>query len=417
MDTVIGATIGEDARNEAEAIVASLMDGTMQPDPYPLYHRLRELAPVFYSEKLRMWFVSSYKGNFDLHGDLLVGQGDRSAQLLNHPVYGNSPVMRYVATFLVGIDPPDHSRMRKFIAPAFSPGRIAKLEATIQNVIDELLDAVEKKNNPDLHRDYSALIPMTIICKMLGVPEAQYAQGIRWSNAIAAIVIVPQPTAEQIRPADEAFAAASTFFSELIEERRVRPRDDLLSMLITAEEDGEHLSTYEVITLAIQLMVAGSETTTTTIEQGINILLHHPEQLCQLREDTSLDKNAVEELLRYDAPLHVSLYRTALQDTVISGVRIRAGEMILPLIAAGNRDPMQFEHPDTLNLRRTGAGRMLSFGRGMHICVGMWLARMEARIAICTIIRRFPHLRLTAEPKLRGAPASRGLENLPVALS
>ena len=401
---------------DAEDLISELMvNQGFHPNPYPVYHRLREIAPVYYSPRFSMWFVSSYSGNESVLNNLLLGQGDRASDNLKNPIYAESPTMNYIASFMVGIDPPDHTRLRKLVMPAFLGPRVNKFQDRIRRVTDRLLDEAAIKPKPDLHADFSSLLPMTVICTMLGIPDEYVKFCIKQANTVAEIVIVPAPTDEQLIAPDRAYRELEELVGKLIEDRRESPRDDYISFLVRIEEDGDRLTSNELTATIIQLMIAGSETTTTTIEQGIYQLIKHPDQLDILRDNPGLYPNAVEEILRYNAPIHFIMSRVALSDTEIEGTCIKKGAIVMLLPAAGNRDPARYEDPDNFDVQRNNI-KQLSFGGGIHVCLGNMLARLETRVALKTIFERFPKISLDGEPPLRGAPASQMFSRLPVKL-
>ena len=320
---------------------------------------------------------------------------------------------------LLFLDPPDHTRLRGLVSKAFTPKVVERLRNRTQELVDGLLDTVAARGDEqmDVITDLAYPLPVVIICELLGVPAADHVTFQRWSRELAGS-IDPQPlrTPEQearIHTAAEAFAE---YFADLIARRRQHPRDDLLSALIVAEEAGDRLSEPELLATAMFLLIAGHETTVNLVGNGTLALLRHRDQLDRLRDDPFLDRNAIEELLRFDSPVMIT-QRITLEEYEIGGVTIPARQQIIPLLGAANRDPEAFPDPDRLDLGRDAAARHLAFGGGHHFCLGAALARLEGQVAIGTLVRRFPELELAGEPVRRETFTLRGLEHLPVRIA
>jgi cytochrome P450 len=312
-------------------------------------------------------------------------------------------------------DPPDHTRLRGLVSKAFTPKALESLRPRIQQIVDGLLDQIERRGEMDLIEEFAYPLPVIVICEMLGVPVEDHERFKHWGLDIARgldAIMLP-PDSEVGKRSVSGRRALAEYFRALIAERRAAPRDDMLSALIAAEEAGDKLSEEELLASCILLLVAGHETTVNLIGNGTLALLKHPEQLRRLRENPGLIGSAVEELLRYDGPVQRTA-RIPSEDLVIGGKTIPKGEMVMPFLGAANRDPAQFPDPDRLDITRTD-NRHIAFGMGIHFCLGAPLARMEGQIAISTLLRRLPKLALASQlPEHRQSLTLRGLVSLPV---
>ncbi|MEV0091230.1 cytochrome P450 [Streptomyces sp. NPDC050738] len=354
-------------------------------NPYPYYAKLRESGPVHevvHRNGMSFWMVVGHEAARAALADPRLSKDWRAN---NDWDFADSPVNAN----MLESDPPHHTRLRKLVAREFTPRRIEALRPRIQQVTDELLDAM--LSAPDRAADLvDALafpLPMTVICELLGVPDLDRDTFRRWSNEIVAPT---DPNAE-----GEAVGKMGAYLAELVEDkRRTTPGDDLLSALIaTGHEDGDSLSSEELIGMAFLLLVAGHETTVNLIGNGVRALLDHPDQLAALRADFGLIDNAVEEMLRYDGPVEGATFRFAREPVPIAGAVIPEGRTVLVVLAAGGRDPARFDAPDRFDIRREAQGH-LAFGHGIHYCLGAPLARMEGRIAVRSLLERCPDLAL-----------------------
>ena len=380
-------------------------------DPYPLYEWVRENDPVHRAQD----------GNW-----VLVRYADASAVLRdprfsNNPVWlsdearaqgGSSPVRQVGSRVMMFLDPPDHTRLRSLVGKAFTPKVVECLRPRIQSLVDELLDAAVDKGEIDVLGDLAYPLPTIVICELLGVPLADRELFKDWSADASRLLDGYLPPDVQTQGL-AATMHLSQYFTDLIEERRADPRDDLLTAMIAAEDGGERLTHEELLTTSILLLLAGFETTMNLVGNGVLVLVRHPDELARLRDDPSLDRTAIEELLRYEGPVHVTA-RIATTDVEVGGQLIRKGEQAAVVLAAANRDPEQFPDPNRLDVGRTD-NRHLAFAAGAHYCLGAALARIEARAAIVTLIRRFPDVELrTADPQWRDHFVVRGLKELRV---
>jgi pimeloyl-[acyl-carrier protein] synthase len=377
-------------------------------DPYPFYHRLRAEDPV-HQTPMGFWVLTRYDDVAMTLRDPRFGR--RGFDVLLQARFGEPGIDRA----MLFQDPPDHTRLRTLVSKAFTPRVVEGLRTHIQDVVDSLLDRVRDAHAMELIADFAYPLPVTVICEMLGVPTADRDRFRQWSIDIArsldAIAMPADP--EIVERGNAARHALEDYFHALIAERRARPRRDLLTDLIAAEEQGDRLSEDELMATIMLLFVAGHETTVNLIGNGVLALLRHPDQLRALRDEPSLIESAVEELLRYDGPAQRT-GRMPNTDVEIGGKTIAKGALVLAVIGAANRDPAHFTDPDRLDITRAD-NRHLGFGWGIHFCLGASLARVEAQAAINTLIRRMPGLALaTATPAWREASALRGLTALPV---
>jgi len=386
------------------------MDPEFVADPYPTYHRLRSEDPV-HESPLGFWVLTRYE-------DVVAS--------LRDPRFAKEPMIAAVAARLgfdagaVGIsmldrDPPDHTRLRGLASKAFTPRVVERLRPRVQEIVDGLLDRVERAGTMDLIEEFAYPIPVNVICEMLGVPVEDHEQFKGWSLDLARGLdsIMLGPESDVVKRSGKAREGLSNYIRQLIGERRSAPRGDLLSALIATEEAGDKLSEPELVAMSILLLVAGHETTVNLIGNGMLALLRHPDQLRQLRERPDLIGSAVEELLRYDGPVQRTA-RTPSEDVTIGNRTIPGGAIVMPFIGAADRDPAQFRDPDRLDITRT-ENRHIAFGLGIHFCLGAPLARIEGQIAISTLVKRMPKLALAVErPEHRQSLTLRGLTALPV---
>jgi len=386
------------------------MDPDFVADPYPTYHRLRSEDPV-HESPLGFWVLTRYE-------DVVA--------TLRDPRFAKEPMIAAVAARLgfdagaVGIsmldrDPPDHTRLRGLASKAFTPRVVERLRPRVQEIVDGLLDRVERAGTMDLIEEFAYPIPVNVICEMLGVPVEDHEQFKGWSLDLARGLdsIMLGPESDVVKRSGKAREGLSNYIRQLIGERRSAPRGDLLSALIATEEAGDKLSEPELVAMSILLLVAGHETTVNLIGNGMLALLRHPDQLRQLRERPDLIGSAVEELLRYDGPVQRTA-RTPSEDVTIGNRTIPGGAIVMPFIGAADRDPAQFRDPDRLDITRT-ENRHIAFGLGIHFCLGAPLARIEGQIAISTLVKRMPKLALAVErPEHRQSLTLRGLTALPV---
>lgn len=363
-------------------------------DPYPLYRQLREQAGVFFADAFGMWIVTRYD---DVRAVLTDSARFSSAYLIRTPHQPAPGVTDILAQghpevrVLLNQDPPDHARTRALVARAFSPRRVAGLQPRIQQITDELIDAFADTGSADLVRQLTWPLPLRVICELIGLPVTDAEQIRAWTDDLARLTSFGTTPDEQ-RAAAHGSVAFERYLADQIEQRRRAPRDDLLTTVLTADGTAP-LSTDEVVSLLTTLVFAGHETTANLLGNALLLLLQRPDLWAAAAGDAALVDAVVEETLRVDAPVQ-GMFRIAVTDTELSGVTIPAGAQVFALIGSANHDPDTFPHPDTTDPGRRGAERHLSFGHGIHFCIGAALARAEAAAAITTLTRRLPQLRL-----------------------
>jgi cytochrome P450 len=381
-------------------------------DPYPFYRRLQERDPVHQSP-LGFWVLTRYDDCVMVLRDPRFGRAGFEGVL--ESVYGNSAEQGRLPTSMLFRDPPDHTRLRALVSRAFTPRVIEGLRPRIQQIVDGLLDRVRDAGHMEVIADLAYPLPVTVISEMLGVPEGDRERIKQWSADIArSLDAIGLPTDPEIVDRGRTGRRAiGDYFRSLLPERKRRPRGDLLSLLIEAEEQGDKLSEGELLATCVLLYIAGHETTVNLIGNGLLALLGHPAELKRLRDDPALLQSAVEELLRYDGPVQRTA-RITNADVEIGGHKIAKGSMVVPVIGAANRDPAHFPYPDRLDVSRAD-NRHIAFGFGIHFCLGAPLARLEGQIALGTVLRRLPRLALATErPEWRESQVLRGLKALPV---
>jgi cytochrome P450 len=388
-----------------------LLDPPLLADPYPLYARMRASDPVQWENDMNMWVLTGY-------AEVSAGLRDARFSVDRVPDGSQFPpeMAPYQATFafisrqMLFRDAPDHTRLRGLVSKAFTPRMIATMRASIQQIVDDLLDQAQAQGQMDVIRDLAYPLPTTVIAGMLGIPQADRDQFKRWSDDFAAFLGTAETTAMDgmMRSIDELVA----YFRAHIP-TRTGNEQDLLAALLAAEEQGDVLSETELFANIILLLAAGHETTTNLIGNGLYALLRHPQHLQPLRDDPTLMPAAVEEFLRYDSPVQFTS-RIATTEMTLGQHTIQAGQEALFSLGAANRDPAQFAEPDVLDVTRRD-NKHVAFGFGAHFCLGAPLARLEAQIAFATLLQRFPALHLLDEtpPYLPNA-AFHGLQTLPV---
>jgi cytochrome P450 len=371
-------------------------DPSHKSDPHPVYHQLRAAAPVLRNPEM---------------GESVLTRYDDCLAVLRDPRFSSSPEHRIypegaeVPDFRIGmsggdgsgarvllfLDPPDHTRLRKLVSKAFTPRTVERLRPHIAELVDGILDEAAERGELDVVADLGYTVPVTVICELMGVPvEDRHLFG-EWSSD------------------------ATRLFNGLFEDRRKHPGDDLVSALLEVEEEGDRLTEGELRSMVVLLFIAGHETTMNLIGNGAYALLRHPDQLRRWQKDPSLTPSAIEELLRYDGPVHVT-GRIPTEDIEVNGERFHKGEQLVCLLAAANRDPARFDDPDGLDIGRPD-NLHLTFSQGIHYCLGAALARVEGQVALSSLVQRFSELELLTDPvDYREHFVLRGLRELRVAV-
>lgn len=405
------------ALEDPEAVLGAILDPKRRGTLYPYLHRLRELAPILHTDQVTgqpAWVLTRYADIRETLKHPDVRSDERGAEIFDVGPQGRCFVEMQRNTLLF-LPPRKHDRVRALISKAFTPRSVEKRQDRIQAVLDELIDRVEPAGRMDLVHDFAFVLPVVVICEMLGVPTEDLPQFYDWAHDSSRRGEIGQVTDEVIRRGEEATRGYTEYFGQLIEDHRRTPRFDLMTALIEAEdEDGQRLSEEELIGSCYILLQAGHGTTQDLIGMGTLALLRHPEQLDRLRRHPEEIPAAIEELLRYDTSVQIS-QRMADVPVEVGGVTIPAGEVCVLFNGGANRDPAVFADPDRLDIGRQ-PNPHVSFGLGRHTCLGASLARMELRGAFGALLRRLPDLRLDedAPPAYRDSLFLRGLDTLPV---
>jgi len=405
-----GAVLGVVGGTEVATLLDELTRTVGRADPYPRYARLREISPVLRAEDGAL-VVTRYADCAQ------VARDPRFAHLppdmlafLGFPDWTEHPALRMFYTSLLILNPPDHTRLRRLVSGAFTARRVQALRPAIERMVEELLDGLA--GEVDFVERFAFPLPVNVIGELLGVPagdRAQFQSLVRdWTQVLE--ILSP----EVLRTADPAAAAIRDYLAGLVAQRRRTPASDLISALVAAEEAGDQLTEEELLTTAALLFAAGFETTTNLLSNGLVALLANPAQLDALRDRPDLAQSAVEELLRFDSPVQL-ISRVVVDPVELGGIPVDEGERVIAYLGAGNRDPERFTDPDRLLLDRAGDAP-LSFGGGIHYCLGAPLARLEAQIALPALLRRFPRLAPAGTPERRESLTIKGFLRLPVDL-
>ena len=399
------------------APVFDVRDPAFLANPYPVFDRLRAMAPIWKAPFGR-WFVTGYEDSALILRDRRFGKDyDDPDALMRRfgPTAMQEPAVVAMSHMMLMRDPPDHTRLRGLVTKAFTARRIEAMRAGVQDLTDRLIDKVIGQGHMDAVRDLAFPLPVLVICELLGIPEADRARFVNGSASGAALLNPTPPTRAELDAANAGTLESERYFDALFELRRREPRDDLITQFVQAEEGGDRLTTAELRANVSLLFAAGHETTVNLIGNGFLSLLRHPAQWQALRDDPTLIPNAIEEVLRYECPVQ-AVGRTVAEPMELNGAALERGEIVVTLIGAGNRDPKVFPDPGRFDITRKDL-RPLSFGGGIHFCLGAQLARIEAAVVFETVLRRLPNLRLLQpdDLKWRNSFTLRGLTELPVA--
>jgi cytochrome P450 len=397
-------------------------DPASRGDAFAYYAELRRHSPVIRAEiptRGTGWVVSRYEDVLKAHKDPRFSTDPRNAR--KTPLFGfGGPyapkLIKLVGASMVSVDDPAHARLRRLVSKVFTPRSVADMAPWISGMVDTLLDEAAAKPEVDLMADFALPLPLRVISEMLGIPEEWRLEF--HDQVVRLIEVNDKPVRRAIRWLP-AMPKLLKFFEDLIDLRRREPDGKLITRLIAVEEEGDHLSRDELIGMIFLLLFAGHETSVNLIGNGLMALIDHPDQMAMLRADPSLMEGAVEEFFRYTNPVEHGTPRFALEDLEIAGTTIRKGDMVILLLAAANRDEKVFAEPDRFDILRKDNGRHLALGFGLHYCLGSSLARLETRIALDALLRRFPDLALAVpreEIRWRQATGLRGLLALPVRL-
>ncbi|MCR9221469.1 MAG: cytochrome P450 [Alphaproteobacteria bacterium] len=394
-------------------------DPATMANPYPIYARLREEDPVHWSPVLKSWVVTRYDDvkavlmDEAMSVDRLTGfyrtLPSEQAETLQE-------IVKYLNLWLAFRDPPDHTRLRRIMRQAFTAPAVNDMKTSIREIVGMLLDRLEGRGEIDLIREYALLVPAYVIMDLLGVPRDMLDRVKEWSDDMAVFIGGARNVDDKYARAAHGCQEMSTYFKTLIAERRAAPQPGFLMDLINASDEADALTDDELVAACMLVLFAGHETTTNLIANSIHTLLTHPDQLARFRAEPEANRTAVEEFLRYDGPTN-ALVRVVATDHELHGRALKKGDRVFAVVASANRDPRMFDDPDAVDVART-PNRHLTFGLGIHTCLGAQLAREEGRIAVRAFIERFPDLALAEgeRPDWLDAMVPRGISRLPVRL-
>lgn len=392
-------------------LAAALLTPEARRDPYPCYARMRRESPVHRSAD-GIWYLTRYADVEAALGDLrLSNDQDRMTRAyvaLGGDLKAFSRLTDRLGRVMTNTDPPDHARLRKLTNRAFTARRVEALRDGIQRIVDGLVDdAVRAGSTMDLIQAVASPLPLSVVCELFGIPPQDRPRVQTWFRRFGRLT-------EDIGKSEEAIGQYEEYLAHLVRLRRADPGDDLVSALVSAQARDDRLTDSELLSTCFVLITAGDETTTHLIGNATLALLRNPGELARLHAEPGLIRGAVEELARYDTPTQ-AIVRVVAEDVEIGGRTLREGELVYLFLAATNRDPERFADPDRLDLTRAG-NRHLSFGNGPHFCLGGPLAKLQAEVALGTLVRRLPGMRLAEGPPLewRPNPLQRRLSVLPI---
>lgn len=402
---------------ESQGLLLQLLDPANRADPYRLCAQFRDRGPLQLPDANLVVFLSYRDCDEVLRHPSSSSENANSTVAKRQAEAGTAPPRQGPPGFLF-LDPPDHTRLRKLVSKAFAPRVVSALQPDIRSLVDGLLDRVAEKGQFEVVEDFAYPLPVAVICRLLGVPLEDEPQFSR-ASALLAQALDPFSTitgvpAEVANERQQAGTWLRDYFHGLIDKRRSRPGEDLLSGLIAVEESGDQLTEEEIVSTCNLLLIAGHETTVNLIGNAVLAMLRNPGQWAALGADADRAPAIVEETLRYDPPVQLA-GRIALADMVIGGVEVPAGDVMMLLLAGANRDPAEYDRPDVFDPDRKNL-RHLGFGRGAHYCLGAPLARLEASVALAAVAARFPNARLDGEPQYKTNVTLRGLSQLTLAI-
>ncbi|PEY38354.1 cytochrome P450 [Bacillus cereus] len=393
-----------------------LASAEFKEDAYEIYKESRKSQPILFVYKSELgaeWLITRYEDALPLLKDSCLKKNPENV----FSQEGFNPFLSlensdHLTKHMLNSDPPDHSRLRALVQKAFTPKMISQLDEQIQHITDTLLDHVEFKHALNLVNDYAFPLPINVISEMLGIPKDDQEKFRIWSHA----VIASPETPEEIKEMEEKLSEFITYLQYLVDVKREEPKEDLVSALIQAESEGSKLSAPELYSMIMLLIVAGHETTVNLITNTVLALLENPDQMQLLKDKPELIDSAIEEGLRYYSPVEVTTARWAAEPFMIHDQEIQNGDMVIISLASANRDENVFENPEVFDITREN-NRHIAFGHGSHFCFGAPLARLEAKIAIATLLKRMPNIQIKGERekiKWQGNYLMRSLEELPL---
>ncbi|PGM95995.1 cytochrome P450 family protein [Bacillus cereus] len=394
----------------------NLASAQFKEDAYEIYKESRKVQPILFVNQIEIgkeWLITRYEDALPLLKDnrLKKDQANVFPQDTKN-MYLSVDNSDHLTTHMLNSDPPNHSRLRSLVQKAFTPKMISQLDGRIQRIADDLISEIERKGTLNLVDDYSFPLPIIVISEMLGIPKEDQAKFRIWSHA----VIASPETPEEIKETEKQLSEFITYLQYIVDVKRKDPKEDLVSALILAENEGHKLSARELYSMIMLLIVAGHETTVNLITNTVLALLENPDQLQLLKENPKLIDSAIEEGLRYYSPVEVTTARWAAEPFQIHDQTIQKGDMVIIALASANRDETVFEKPEVFDITREN-NRHIAFGHGSHFCLGAPLARLEAKIAITTLFKRMPELHIKGDRediKWQGNYLMRSLEELPL---
>lgn len=390
-----------------------LLEPDVLANPYPLYHRFLNEAPVYWDPFLHTWVVTRYADVITVLTHFSASRSPSPEQMTAMGLSKLVPLAQVLVKQMLFLDGAAHTRIRGLAAKAFTPRRVEQLRSHIQDITDRLLDVVLDDGHMDVVADLADPLPAIVTAELLGVPTSDWRQLTAWSTDFAEALGNLQHNPDNSNRVLRSLEEMCAYFRDAIRAHQAQQSDDLISALLTAEVDGDRLSEEEVVANSIMLMTGGQETTTNLIGNGALTLLRYPDQLEKLRADRSLIHSAIEEMLRYESPIQYTS-RLAPEDVQLGGKTIRKRQAVLAVMGAANRDPERFPDPDRFDICRPD-NRHLAFAWAAHFCFGAPLARIEAQIAFESMLRRMPDLNLDPVPTVwRDNLGFRGLVALPV---
>ncbi len=402
----------------------NLFGPAFKANPYPTYAVMREEAPfhrrIANDRQTAIWFITRYDDVNTLlrdHKRLVKNVVNTLTPEQRAALPATPPLLQLLGNHMLNLDPPDHTRLRGLVSKVFTNQVVAQMQRRVQTVADELLDKAHAKDEIDLIEEFAFPLPIIVIAELLGIPARDQRRFRNWSNAFVTPSINLQRSMKKMQKAGQVMKDFTGYMRNIFAERRLAPRDDLISLLLQAEEAGDRLSEEELFSMVILLIVAGHETVVDFIGNGILALLQNPTQMQLLQQNWTHLPTALEEMARYDGPIERATMRFATEDIAVTDdLLIARGDAVSLVLAAADRDPAQFADPDRFDITRT-PNRHLGFGQGIHYCLGAPLARLEGQIAMQTLFQRYPHLHLAISPdqlRWRTIPILRGLHHLPV---
>ncbi|HEX4489483.1 MAG TPA: cytochrome P450 [Terriglobales bacterium] len=386
---------------ESALLDESLVSEEFLADPYPTLRRLQQEDPIHWSDSIGGWVVTRFDDITVTFKEITKYSNEgRLARAVEHLPTDSRAKLKtfedhYRTKGLLHSDPPDHTRLRVLVVKAFTPKMVEAMQPRMRAIANELIDAVQSSGQMDLIHDLAVNLPITVLAEIMGAPQSDKMLFKRWSDALLAFQGVNNPGLDILERAQSTLVELKIYLRDLIRHRRAHPGEDLLSQLVAAEAEGDRLAESELINTCITLLVAGHETSTSLLGNGMYLLLHHPDQWRDLKNDQSLLGPAIEEILRYESPVSRQP-RLMKQDAELVGKQLKTGQMVFQMLNAANRDTGHFDEPEIFDIRRK-KNRHIAFGFGIHFCVGALLARTEANIVYKLLMERLPNLQLVVD--------------------